>query len=241
MPSLPLLDSHDPQFPPVWQALDNPEGLLAAGGNLEPGTLLQAYYSGIFPWYSPGQPILWWSPDPRCVIQPDAPHVSRSLARTLRRKPWHFTVNQAFDTVIQHCADIRAEREGTWIAPEMIRAYGQLHRQGHAHSVEVWLDGQLVGGLYGVLIGALFCGESMFSLVSDASKLAFLHLCQRCTAADIQLIDCQLPTPHLVSLGAKSISRKAFLTRIERLRDLRRKLEQTQSGPSCAHFINTSN
>lgn len=219
MPSLTLLDSRNPQFPPATQALDNPEGLLAAGGNLEPDTLLRAYHSGIFPWYSSDQPILWWSPDPRCVIDPGEFHASRSLARSLRRKPWRFTVDRAFDVVIQYCAATRADTDGTWITEEMIQAYMRLRHSGHAHSVEVWLDGKLVGGLYGVRVGALFCGESMFSLVNDASKLALWHLCQLCEASDIRLIDCQLPTPHLMSLGAKPMARRDFIARLESLRD----------------------
>lgn len=201
------------------RALDNPEGLLAVGGNLEPDTLLHAYYSGIFPWYSTDQPILWWSPNPRCVITPAAFHISRSLARSRRRQLWHFTVDRAFDDVIQHCASTRAASDGTWITPEMIHAYRQLHRSGHAHSVEVWLDGDLVAGLYGIRVGALFCGESMFSLVNDASKLALWHLCELCESTGIQLIDCQLPTPHLLSLGAQSIARHDFVSRLEELRD----------------------
>lgn len=219
MPSLPLLDCQNPQFPLASQALADPEGLLAAGGNLEPETLLQAYYSGIFPWYSTGQPILWWSPDPRCVIEPASLHVSRSLARTLRRHPWRFTVNEAFPEVIHHCAAARADTDGTWITPEMIHAYTRLHHSGAAHSVEVWLDGTLVGGLYGVRVGALFCGESMFSLVTDASKLALRYLCRLSGEAGVQLIDCQLPTPHLLSLGAMTLPRIDFLARLEALRN----------------------
>lgn len=219
MPSLPLLDDRNPRFPSASQALADPEGLLAVGGNLEPDTLIQAYSSGIFPWYSAGQPILWWSPNPRCVIEPAALHVSRSLARSLRRYAWRFTVNGAFEEVIHHCATVRADTDGTWITPEMIHAYTRLQRLGIAHSVEVWLDGKLVGGLYGVRVGALFCGESMFSLITDASKLALRHLCQLCDGAGIQLIDCQLPTPHLLSLGARTLSRTDFLARLEMLRD----------------------
>lgn len=223
MPPLPLLDTRSPRFPPVSQALADPEGLLAAGGNLEPDTLVRAYYSGIFPWFSEGQPILWWSPDPRCVIEPDAFHVSRSLARTLRRHPWRFTVNQAFAGVIQRCATSRAAARpaaaDTWITPEMIQAYTQLHHAGAAHSIEVWLNGELAGGLYGVRIGALFCGESMFSLVTDASKLALHHLCRLAGSAGIRLIDCQLPTPHLLSLGAQILPRSEFLRALKAYRD----------------------
>lgn len=219
MLSLPLLDNRNPRFPPVSQALADPEGLLAAGGNLEPDTLVRAYYSGIFPWFSEGQPILWWSPDPRCVIEPGALHVSRSLARTLRRHPWRFTVNQAFDEVIQHCATSRAATDGTWITPEMIQAYTRLHHTGAAHSVEVWLNGKLAGGLYGVRIGGLFCGESMFSLVTDASKLTLHHLCRLSDNAGIRLIDCQLPTPHLLSLGAQTLTRTDFLLKLKAYRD----------------------
>ena len=219
MPSLPLLDDQDPQFPAITQALAEPEGLLAVGGNLEPHTLVRAYYSGIFPWFSEGQPILWWSPNPRCVLRPDAFHMSRSLARARRRYPWCFTVNRAFEAVIQHCATSRAAADGTWITPAMVQAYIRLHREGHAHSFEVWLDGELAGGLYGVRIGGLFCGESMFSRVTDASKLALHRLCQLSAGADVHLIDCQLPTPHLMSLGAHTVDRDEFLQTLEGLRD----------------------
>ncbi len=219
MPSLTLLDSRSPHFPPATEALDEPEGLLAAGGNLEPDTLLAAYRAGIFPWYSDDQPILWWSPDPRCILLPTHFHTSRSLARSLRRHHWQFSVNRAFDTVVQLCADTREAEGGTWITADMMAAYSRLHRRGHAHSVEVWRDGTLVGGLYGVQVGALFCGESMFSLVSDASKLAFRHLCILGEQTGIELIDCQLPTPHLASLGATTLSRQDFLAALPPLVD----------------------
>jgi len=217
--SLVFLDSRNPRFPPVEQALDYPEGLLAAGGNLEPATLLEAYRSGIFPWFESGQPILWWSPSPRCVITPHEFHCSRRLARTLRRQPWRYSLDQAFERVIRHCATTRSDNSGTWITEEMIEAYILLHRLGHAHSVEIWLDDQLVGGLYGVQVGALFCGESMFSLVADASKLALRHLCQHSQAMGVRLIDCQLPTDHLISLGARALPREEFILQLRQLRD----------------------
>lgn len=197
-------------FPPPEQALDEPAGLLAAGGDLSPGRLLAAYRRGIFPWYSPGQPVLWWAPDPREVLFPAEFRCSRSLAKTLRNRGFELHVNRDFAAVIGACAAPRAHSLGTWITPEMHAAYLQLHRLGHAHSVETWLEGRLVGGLYGVRLGRVFFGESMFSRERDASKAALAHLVALCGPNHIALIDCQLPSPHLASLGSRPLRRAEF-------------------------------
>ncbi len=188
-------------FPPVDAALDQPPGLLAAGGDLAPERLREAYRRGIFPWYSPGEPLLWWSPDPREVLFPDEMHVSRSLQRTLRRGVYRVTEDQDFAAVIAACSTARGPRTGTWITPEMQAAYLELHRQGVAHSIEVWCADELAGGLYGVASGRVFCGESMFSRRDDASKVALAWLAARCAERGIDLIDCQMPSAHLRSLG----------------------------------------
>jgi leucyl/phenylalanyl-tRNA--protein transferase len=197
-------------FPPLDQALDEPEGLLAAGGDLAPERLLAAYRRGIFPWYSAGQPVLWWSPNPREVLDPREFKCSRSLAKTLRNRGFEVTFDGDFPTVVQACAARRENSPGTWITPEMHAAYCTLFQRGHAHSVEVRLEGALVGGLYGVLLGSVFFGESMYSRERDASKAALARLVERGLVAGLQLIDCQLPTPHLRSLGSKPMSRAAF-------------------------------
>jgi leucyl/phenylalanyl-tRNA---protein transferase len=197
-------------FPPVAKALRRPNGLLAAGGDLSPDRLLQAYRLGIFPWYAPGEPILWWSPDPRMVLFPGEFKVSRSLAKTLRNKPHEVRVDQDFRAVMEACAAPRPGQDGTWISPEMVEAYGRLHALGYAHSVETWIDGRLAGGLYGVALGGVFYGESMFSRATDASKVALAHLVQRVAAAGFGLIDCQMHTSHLESLGAREIRRAEF-------------------------------
>jgi leucyl/phenylalanyl-tRNA--protein transferase len=197
-------------FPPLDQALDEPEGLLAAGGDLSMPRLLAAYRRGIFPWYSAGQPVLWWSPDPREVLVPGEFRCTRSLAKTLRNRGFEVTFDRDFAAVVDACAARREHSAGTWITPEMHAAYCELHARGRAHSVEVRLDGRLVGGLYGVLMGAVFFGESMFSRERDASKVALARLTERAVVAGLQLIDCQLPTPHLRSLGSKPMPRSAF-------------------------------
>jgi leucyl/phenylalanyl-tRNA--protein transferase len=189
----------------------NEDGLLAAGGNLDPETLLAAYRQGIFPWYDARTPILWWSPDPRVVLFPEDFHCSRRLARRMRQPGWRCSWDEDFDAVIRACAAPRGEGEGTWLLPEMIAAYRELHALGHAHSVEVWFDGQLAGGLYGVLLDGVFFAESMFHRRRDASKMALASLVQRARGGDLRLIDCQLHTPHLESLGARAISRRRFL------------------------------
>ena len=197
-------------FPPLDRALDEPEGLLAAGGDLAPERLLAAYRRGIFPWYSAGQPVLWWSPNPREVLDPREFKCSRSLAKTLRNRGFEVAFDRDFAAVVQACAARRDNSPGTWITPEMHAAYCTLFQRGHAHSVEVRLAGQLVGGLYGVLLGGVFFGESMFSRERDASKVALARLVEKGLVAGLQLIDCQLPTPHLRSLGSKPMNRAAF-------------------------------
>jgi leucyl/phenylalanyl-tRNA---protein transferase len=197
-------------FPPAEQALDDPAGLLAAGGDLSPARLMAAYRRGIFPWYSPGQPVLWWSPDPRTVLFPEEFRVSRSLAKTLRNGGFGVTMDQDFAAVIDGCAAPRAHSLGTWITPEMREAYLELHRRGHAHSVEARLDGEIVGGLYGVRLGGVFFGESMFSRARDASKVALAQLVAVCRRNSIAVIDCQLASRHLASLGARGIPRAQF-------------------------------
>jgi len=197
-------------FPPLDQVLDEPEGLLAAGGDLSVSRLLAAYRRGIFPWYSAGQPVLWWSPNPREVLIPTEFRCARSLAKTLRNRGFGVTFDGDFAAVVDACAARREHSPGTWITPEMRAAYCELHARGHAHSVEVRLDGTLVGGLYGVLLGQVFFGESMFSRERDASKVALARLAERAVVAGVQLIDCQLPTPHLRSLGSKPMSRPEF-------------------------------
>ena len=197
-------------FPPLDQALDDPEGLLAAGGDLAPARLLAAYRRGIFPWYSAGQPVLWWSPDPREILLPSEFKRSRSLAKSMRNRGFEISFDRDFPGVVSACAARREHSNGTWITPEMHAAYTDLHRRGHAHSVEVRLGGELVGGLYGVLMGSIFFGESMFSRETDASKTALARLVEQGLVAGLTLIDCQLPTPHLRSLGSKPMNRHEF-------------------------------
>lgn len=197
-------------FPDPESALDEPNGLLAAGGDLAVERLLAAYRRGIFPWYSEGQPILWWSPDPRMVLRPADFHASRSLRRTLRRGDWSFTTNRDFEAVIDACAESRPGQEGTWITPAMRRAYLDLHRAGWAHSVEVYRNGLLAGGIYGVAIDSAFFGESMFHRLTDASKLALWYLCALLERDGFTVLDCQMYTPHLETLGATNLPRRAF-------------------------------
>jgi leucyl/phenylalanyl-tRNA--protein transferase len=207
------LSAGDPpeSFPPVERALTDPPGLLAAGGDLAPARLLAAYRRGIFPWYSPGQPVLWWSPDPREVLPVAELRVSRSLARTLRRARFTTSADRDFAAVITACAAPRERSPGTWITPEMRAAYLQLHALGAAHSIEVWRGAELVGGVYGVRVGRVFAGESMFSRTSDASKVALVALGEWCRGHGITLIDCQLPSAHLRSLGSRPLARAEFL------------------------------
>ncbi len=216
---LPLLDPDRPVFPPPERAARAPNGLLAAGGNLAVATLRDAYRRGIFPWFEAGQPPLWWSPDPRAVLFPDQVHVSRTMARLLRSGRYRITSDHSFGAVIRRCTAPRGGQAGTWIVPEMIAAYEALHAAGDAHSVECWIDGELAGGLYGVAVGAVFCGESMFSLRPNASKLALIHLARGLSAGGFTLIDCQVGNPHLASMGATDIPRAAFLAHLVAARD----------------------
>ncbi|EPE2785754.1 leucyl/phenylalanyl-tRNA--protein transferase [Serratia marcescens] len=202
-------------FPLPESALRDPNGLLAIGGDLTAPRLLAAYERGIFPWYSPGEAILWWSPDPRAVLFPTEFHLNRSLKRFLRHDPFRITLNHDFAAVIAACA--HRPDEGTWIGPEVQRAYQHLHRLGYAHSVEVWQDNQLVGGMYGVAQGALFCGESMFSRVTNASKCALMAFCRHFAAYGGELIDCQVLNAHTARLGAREIPRRQFLQQLSTL------------------------
>lgn len=206
---------HDTPFPPLERALKEPSGLLAAGGDLSPQRLLDAYRRGIFPWYSPGQPPLWWSPNPRMVLFPDELKVSRSLAKRLKSKDYEIRIDTAFRDVMLACASTpRPDQEGSWIVPEILEGYCALHALGYAHSVETWMGGKLVGGLYGVAIGRMFYGESMFHHVTDASKLAFVHLVRHLQRHGYAMIDCQMHTPHLASLGAREIPRNEFIRQL---------------------------
>ncbi|MFQ5644855.1 MAG: leucyl/phenylalanyl-tRNA--protein transferase [Thiogranum sp.] len=207
----------DLTFPDVNLALREPDGLLAVGGDLNPRRILNAYRHGIFPWYSDTQPILWWSPDPRTVLFPARLRLSRSLRKTLRRAHFRVTLDQDFDSVITACAAPRRDSAGTWITPAMADAYRELHAQGSAHSVECWLEGQLAGGLYGIAIGRVFFGESMFSLATDASKVAFAWLVRHLGRRGFGLIDCQVYSDHLASLGAEEIARADFVSHLDTL------------------------
>lgn len=206
---IPWLTEND-EFPAVALALTEPNGLLAAGGDLAPERLLAAYRRGIFPWYSDDQPVLWWSPDPRMVLFPEEFRMPRSLAKRLRRRDYEIRVDTAFADVMRGCAMPRGDGAGTWITPEMMAAYCELHRRGHAHSVETWIGGELAGGLYGVAIGRVFYGESMFACVADASKMALAHLVHQLARRQFGLIDCQMNTAHLARFGAREIPRTAF-------------------------------
>ena len=199
-----------PGFPPLERALTEPNGLLAAGGALDPQWLLTAYRQGIFPWFSPGEPILWWSPDPRLVLLPEAFRISRSLRKTLRRRLFELRVDSALSAVIEACAAPRAPAPGTWISAETRAAYLTMHELGYAHSVECWRDDRLVGGLYGMALGKVFFGESMFSIDTDASKVALAHLVRFLRLKGYVMIDCQMKTAHLMSMGAREISRQQF-------------------------------
>ncbi|MGV8863473.1 MAG: leucyl/phenylalanyl-tRNA--protein transferase [Pseudomonas sp.] len=197
-------------FPPLEKAMREPNGLLAAGGDLSADRLIQAYRHGCFPWFQEGQPILWWSPDPRTVLFPEELHISRSLSKILRQNRYQVTFDRDFMAVIQACAAPRDYADGTWITDSMQSAYLELHRRGYAHSVEVWEQDTLVGGLYGLAIGQLFFGESMFSRADNASKVGFATLVERLKAWGFVLIDCQMPTEHLHSFGARAITRTTF-------------------------------
>jgi leucyl/phenylalanyl-tRNA--protein transferase len=198
------------EFPPIETALTEPNGLLASGGNLEPQTLLDAYCRGIFPWANANEPLLWWSPDPRATIAPHKVHIAKSLRKALGRCGYTLSVNRAFDEVIHACASARKTSAETWISESMIDAYTQLHTMKHAHSIEVWQQEQLIGGLYGVAVGDIFCGESMFHRKTDTSKMAFVALCRLLQKARWRLIDCQIQNSHLQSLGVQTMPRETF-------------------------------
>ncbi|MCD8548287.1 MAG: leucyl/phenylalanyl-tRNA--protein transferase [Aeromonadaceae bacterium] len=213
------LDESELAFPPVEQALSQPNGLLAIGGDLSPQRILSAYRQGIFPWFGAHQPILWWSPDPRGVLVPEAMHCSRSLLKELKRHDLRCWINRDFAQVIQACAAPRRDCDETWISREMQAAYLQLHHAGLAHSVEIWQGEQLVGGLYGLAIGSLFCGESMFSRRTNASKLALYYLCQHWQTWGGRLIDCQMQNSHLETLGVVEWPRARFMAQLALCRD----------------------
>lgn len=210
------LDPRNPRqpFPPVQLAMRDPNGLLAIGGDLSITRLLNAYSQGIFPWYNPDEPILWWCPDPRAVLVPAQFHVSRSLARRLRKADYAVSLNRAFPRVLEACSAPRARGRGTWLGTEMKQAYQALRDHGHAHSIEVWRRGELIGGLYGVALGRVFYGESMFSEADDGSKIAMHWLCRQLAAWEFELMDCQIASPHLASLGATELSRERFGVRV---------------------------
>jgi len=214
---LTLLDPNfaNQDFPSVNLALSDPDGLLAVGGCLSTQRIINAYSHGIFPWYSSEDPILWWSPDPRLVIFPGKLHISRSLQKTLHKQDFKISFDTAFTEVIKACAAPRSEEMGTWLTSEMQTAYIRLHEEGYAHSVEAWHNNKLVGGLYGIAVGQVFFGESMFHSKTDASKVAFVSLIQQLSLWDFQLIDCQVHTQHLVSLGAEDIKRTQFCSLLQ--------------------------
>jgi len=216
--TLTLLDSQNPDqpFPDPEQALDDPNGLLAVGGCLSPQRIINAYRQGIFPWYNPGEPVLWWSPDPRLVLFPDNLKISRSLQKKRRKNIFTVSFNQDFRAVIEACAQPRDKASGTWITEEIKLAYQQLHELGIAQSVEVWHENELVGGLYGLALGRVFFGESMFHRMTDASKIGFVAWVEYLQSQDYRLIDCQVYSEHLVSLGAEEIPRKEFLALLKR-------------------------
>ncbi|SEP78523.1 leucyl/phenylalanyl-tRNA--protein transferase [Solimonas aquatica] len=210
------LDPRNPHqpFPPVRLAMRDPNGLLAIGGDLSPARLLSAYRQGIFPWYNPDEPILWWCPDPRAVLEVDGMRVSRSLTKSIRRGDYALSFDKAFTQVLLACGAPRERSRGTWLGDDMRRAYIDLFNQGYAHSLEVWREGELIGGLYGVVLGRVFFGESMFSRATDASKIALYWLCEQLRQWGFELIDCQISSAHLLSLGAQELSRERFLQRL---------------------------
>ncbi|MBI3042526.1 MAG: leucyl/phenylalanyl-tRNA--protein transferase [Betaproteobacteria bacterium] len=213
---IPWLQAGDP-FPPVERALEEPNGLLAAGAGLSVARLLQAYENGIFPWYSEGQPVLWWSPDPRMVLFPPELRIPRTLRKRLAKRDYEVRADAAFEEVIRACAAPRPGQEGTWITGDMAAAYARLHRGGHAHSVEVWIAGTLAGGLYGVALGGMYYGESMFTRAPDASKIALAHLVRQLERWKFGMIDCQMKTAHLARFGAREIPRAEFMRKLREL------------------------
>lgn len=210
-----ILNASSP-FPPLENALASPNGLLAAGSDLSASRLLSAYRNGIFPWFNENEPILWWSPDPRMVLFPDELKISRSLSKLIRKNNYTIQTDRHFVEVMQACAAPRKDQQGTWIHPEMIDAYSELHQLGLAHSVETWIDGELAGGLYGIALDKVFFGESMFSRLPNASKIAFAYLVRQLSEWQFAVIDCQVRTAHLASLGAREIPRAIFRQLLER-------------------------
>jgi leucyl/phenylalanyl-tRNA--protein transferase len=210
MSGIPWLDTADLHFPPIEAALDDPNGLLAVGGDLSLPRLLNAYRAGIFPWFEESQPILWWSPQPRAVVYPERLYINRSLRKALRRNDFEVSFDQDFAGVLDGCAQLSPKRPGTWITDDMRAAYQNLHNAGWAHSVEVWRDKKLIGGLYGVAINRMFYGESMFSREANASKIAFVHLCGQLQEWGYPLIDCQVSNDYLESMGAEEMDRASF-------------------------------
>ena len=212
----------DTPFPPITCALNEPNGLIAIGGNLSSQRLLEAYQQGVFPWFSQGEPILWWSPNPRMVLFPEELKVSKSLAKRLKKQDYQVKFNQNFRQVMEACASVnRPDQAGTWITQEMIDAYCELHDLGYAYCIETWIDNQLVGGLYGVIINCMFYGESMFHHVTDASKIAFVHMVKYLQTRGVGMIDCQMKTAHLASFGAQEIDRDDFISRLKELTQAR--------------------
>lgn len=207
---VPWLSEGSPAFPTSEQALDHPPGLLAAGGELSPDWLIHAYSLGIFPWYSEDQPILWWSPTPRTVFFPDKLHISKSLKKAIKKMDYQVSMDLAFSQVVYQCAATRADKEGTWITEDIFSAYEVLHDKGHAHSIEIWHERELVGGLYGVSLGKVFFGESMFSIRSNSSKIALAYLAKQLAEWNFAIIDCQVYNDHLASLGAILVDRAMF-------------------------------
>lgn len=230
MSLIPWLDDDDLAFPEVCEALNEPNGLLAAGGDLSCQRLVEAYKKGIFPWFEEDQPILWWSPDPRSIVKPKDMHISRSLKKAIRKNKYKITYNRDFEQVIAQCANLRMQGPGTWITLDMHQAYCELHQMGIAHSVETWLDDELIGGLYGLNIGQVFFGESMFSTASNGSKIAFAALNKQLQEWGINLIDCQVHNPHLASMGATEIPREDFIKQLKTLIDLKNTATWNQQG-----------
>jgi len=224
-------------FPAISSALRSPNGLLAAGGDLDPERLLHAYEHAIFPWFDTGQPILWWSPDPRCILLPEDFHLARRFNRMLKTSTFRVTFNETFDSVIAACGAQRDGHSGTWITPGMIAAFSKLHRLGWAHSVEVWLDDRLVGGIYGIAIGGAFFGESMFSRVANASKVALLALCRQLVTHEFRLLDCQVPSRHLMSLGATLMPREKFADLLRTVCIPRRRFDKWPGSPIDAMLL----
>ncbi|HTJ96261.1 MAG TPA: leucyl/phenylalanyl-tRNA--protein transferase [Rhodocyclaceae bacterium] len=225
-----------PIFPPLEAALAEPNGLLAAGGDLSPQRLIAAYTRGIFPWFSEGDPILWWSPDPRMVLLPQDLRITKAFAKVLRNRPYEVRIDSAFAEVMAACAAPRDGQRGTWIVKEIQEAYFNLHQLGYAHSIETWIDGALAGGLYGVAIGRAFFGESMFSRHKDASKIALAHLCPLLLSKGFGIIDCQMETSHLASLGASPIPRSEFAARLAELTLQGEAPEHWSAASVCNHY-----